>query len=568
MFIFHGNVFAQNTAVDSETQLQVLQRLVAELQANVLLRKTATQLCPALTQTLSLGSSDALTAGEVSMLQRFLTSTGHYTEPEITGFFGPATQRAVQAWQAANSVVRSGSPETTGFGVVGTQTRAAMLKSCVQNSEQRIPPSVAKSDMSITSVMRSLRALAEIHYDSNRTTRYDNFCTSQAYREIVGGLGSTSQKFRCNDAKDQYAISVQLAKNSYQCIDSTGFSGEVRNSVGSKLACNTESRQSKTTKTRMSGKPDIVLTSPLKNTVYDKSVKNDDVIFSWRAKNVPPNTNVVIAIETIKLEPGSVIGGGTVRVRAENGSGEYRYAIDTPGRMDPGTYKVRLLLRECHPAGCQYSYTPEQTKQLLKEYDSSAWGYFTVVRGSSSSTKNVPSNSRSTVSSNNKASVRMLISGFSDSERIKVDLDKALDVLYYPQGAVDECKIIGRYNNGSTRVVEHSWANGVKTGQYGKQTFLPYGMYPASQLLELKVDCLDTRGKIVATDSIKIDLNSSEQSDLELFVGTTRKLHQNVTEVEARSMCSQAANALENRGVRVRCEWDEKTFFDEVNWKG
>jgi peptidoglycan hydrolase-like protein with peptidoglycan-binding domain len=78
-----------------------------------------------------LGIGNRETDGEVSKLQLFLKRTGDFTHPEITGYFGPATEMAVKKWQARNGVVSSGSPDTTGYGVVGPKTREVMrVKGC------------------------------------------------------------------------------------------------------------------------------------------------------------------------------------------------------------------------------------------------------------------------------------------------------------------------------------------------------------------------------------------------------------------------------------------------------
>lgn len=73
--------------------------------------------CVTLTHTLSYGSVDRLTNGDVSKLQAFLEGT-------VTGYFGPITKKLVQNWQLSRGVVSS--PSTIGFGVVGVHTRAAL----------------------------------------------------------------------------------------------------------------------------------------------------------------------------------------------------------------------------------------------------------------------------------------------------------------------------------------------------------------------------------------------------------------------------------------------------------
>lgn len=65
----------------------------------------------------------------VQRLQEFLMKAGVYTAG-VTGYYGPATQAGVQAWQAKYGVVSSGTPATTGYGRVGPGTLARMKASC------------------------------------------------------------------------------------------------------------------------------------------------------------------------------------------------------------------------------------------------------------------------------------------------------------------------------------------------------------------------------------------------------------------------------------------------------
>jgi PKD repeat protein len=84
--------------------------------------------CLALSYNLYAGMTDAQSQGEVSQLQAFLGVSP-------TDYFGPLTQQAVQNYQASRGIVSYGSPDTTGWGFVGPQTRYVM--SC--NSYQPQP---------------------------------------------------------------------------------------------------------------------------------------------------------------------------------------------------------------------------------------------------------------------------------------------------------------------------------------------------------------------------------------------------------------------------------------------
>lgn len=75
----------------------------------------------AITSSLELGVSGS----QVTELQQFLaTDANIYPSGLITGYFGSLTQAAVQRFQAAQGIVSSGSPSTTGYGRVGPATRA------------------------------------------------------------------------------------------------------------------------------------------------------------------------------------------------------------------------------------------------------------------------------------------------------------------------------------------------------------------------------------------------------------------------------------------------------------
>lgn len=147
LFAFVLPVQAQvQTTAETTTQattLANLEKMIKDLMAQIvqLQKDTAPSLttpsgvCIELSRTLKLGSTDANTEGEVGKLQRYLTNTGHYTHGSVTGFYGVATERAVQNWQRTNGVVTSGTPATTGYGVFGQNTREKMKSGCVPQSK-------------------------------------------------------------------------------------------------------------------------------------------------------------------------------------------------------------------------------------------------------------------------------------------------------------------------------------------------------------------------------------------------------------------------------------------------
>lgn len=84
--------------------------------------------CAAFASDLSLDVSDADTNGEVTRLQTILAKDKQiYPEGLITGFYGPATDRAVKRFQIKEGIVTASS---TAYGLVGPATKAALVATC------------------------------------------------------------------------------------------------------------------------------------------------------------------------------------------------------------------------------------------------------------------------------------------------------------------------------------------------------------------------------------------------------------------------------------------------------
>ncbi len=100
---------------DLQAQVQTLLAQIIALQrhsSGSSVTSTGPGICLALTFSGSVGAIDARTGGEVSLLQSFLQIS------PTTGYFGPKTKAALQAWQSAHGVLST--------GYVGPLTRAAM----------------------------------------------------------------------------------------------------------------------------------------------------------------------------------------------------------------------------------------------------------------------------------------------------------------------------------------------------------------------------------------------------------------------------------------------------------
>jgi len=78
-----------------------------------------------LTRSLYIG----LKGADVTQLQTFLKTTGDFTYPEITGYYGGVTEAAVQRYQCREMQICSGTPISNGYGVVGPQTKRKLARS-------------------------------------------------------------------------------------------------------------------------------------------------------------------------------------------------------------------------------------------------------------------------------------------------------------------------------------------------------------------------------------------------------------------------------------------------------
>lgn len=135
---------------DLQAQVAQLTQLIAQLQAQILASRTngadstpvpTTRALPCTNLTVDLKENyfDIDGPGPISKLQTFLIATGDFNKT-ATGYFGPVTTAALQSWQRRNSIVSSGTPETTGYGMAGPRTRAAILAaSCPNGIPQRTP---------------------------------------------------------------------------------------------------------------------------------------------------------------------------------------------------------------------------------------------------------------------------------------------------------------------------------------------------------------------------------------------------------------------------------------------
>lgn len=128
-------------AADSQAQISALLALLNQLQAQI---EAASQGQSAVATTPAAAVDDGWSTcldyamnlkqgyfdtsgnpGPIKSLQLYLIHTGDFTH-EATGYYGALTEAAVRSWQRTRGLVSSGTPDTTGYGVLGPKTRAAL----------------------------------------------------------------------------------------------------------------------------------------------------------------------------------------------------------------------------------------------------------------------------------------------------------------------------------------------------------------------------------------------------------------------------------------------------------
>ncbi len=152
--------FADSTA-DSAALIEQLQAQIVLLQQQiqVLLQKNhpSSLDCPKLTYNLYFGLNDTQTEGQVTQLQNYLKNDASvYPEGLVTGYFGPATERSVQLFQTKSGIISTGSPDATGYGAVGPQTRVKIMDNCANST---VPPPVSSVPILTPSPTPSLIAV-------------------------------------------------------------------------------------------------------------------------------------------------------------------------------------------------------------------------------------------------------------------------------------------------------------------------------------------------------------------------------------------------------------------------
>ncbi len=127
-----------NTVSQLQAQIQALMNQVNALKGQTTTGSASgggigsnSSACPLVGRSLKKGIS----GDDVARLQQFLARDRTvYPEATVSGYYGALTEAAVQRWQVKYNIVSSGTPATTGYGVVGPRTASAIALLCTTGS--------------------------------------------------------------------------------------------------------------------------------------------------------------------------------------------------------------------------------------------------------------------------------------------------------------------------------------------------------------------------------------------------------------------------------------------------
>jgi len=143
----------------------------------------------------------------VSELQRFLTQTGDFTYPTITGYFGSVTATAVKKYQCRLNIVCSGTPTTTGYGQLGPSTRRAVTeRRGISNITQAPTTQTTTTQQPAATTEFTLTRNLYIGTRGNDVTKLQTFLKTTGdftYPEITGYYGNVTaqavQRYQCRE---------------------------------------------------------------------------------------------------------------------------------------------------------------------------------------------------------------------------------------------------------------------------------------------------------------------------------------------------------------------------------
>lgn len=135
-------------------------------------------------------------------------------------------------------------------------------------------------DASIKSQLSSMRAQAELYWSSQSTNgkdgNYAGLCNDTIVTEMKNSINTTKTvDIVCKDNYERYAISAPINSGGYWCVDSSGFSGQISQSINSATCSLSDSINTNTGNTPVLSGAELCANA-IKNSTWDgKSYLSD-----------------------------------------------------------------------------------------------------------------------------------------------------------------------------------------------------------------------------------------------------------------------------------------------------
>lgn len=331
---------AVELAAQAETLLQQIAALQAQLSAQTGAQTTGTSNtapvtvssanCPLIGRVLKLGS----TGDDVSRLQRFLAADASiYPEAQITGYYGALTEAAVKRWQSKYNIVSSGDAESTGYGVTGPRTAAAISLQCSTVSGGGGMSNVTSPTVGGFIQVSPVSGNAPLTVQVIATINTVNSCDAATY-VLEWGDGTIAQNIqvpagKCTQLQYTYSHAyiyggtylVRLSAGQHSTTATITVSGAAGPGITTGVVVNT-------------GIATVNVTSPLSGQTYAQGSR---VPIAWGASNIPGNSRIILDLFT---SAGAKVGNSLDNTA--NLSGTYDWTI--PSTVAAGSYKIRASL--------------------------------------------------------------------------------------------------------------------------------------------------------------------------------------------------------------------------------
>ncbi len=365
--------------------------------------------CPQVGRTLKRGQSGA----DVTRLQQFLAlDPSIYPEQQVSGFFGALTEAAVKRFQCKHNIICTGTPASTGYGIVGPRTAALLAQQCVSGTPgaggtvsgfMRVTPvtGAAPLTVSVEAIMNTAKSCSsitfEVHFgDSSAPTTLTvpaNHCNE--FRQVVDHVytspGTYTISFR--SGVHQSTAEVTVTQGSAQVSGSgtlsvSPASGPSPLSVTLSGTRNIKAACSMGSYTLHFGDADsLVLPDSGCSSATFSIMHTYTTPGSYTARLVRDSQTSDTASATITVQGSGSIGGGQFQVTPGDGGDPHRVMAQFSLSSSCGRYDLDWGDSSAHatqPEGSCGSGTA--TKQITHAYDKAGSYTVTLKRGASLNT--------------------------------------------------------------------------------------------------------------------------------------------------------------------------------------